>query len=1786
MFHFSFRFRFVVALARDLREEFYPHFKAFLERLIALLNTKEADQLEWTLVTLAHLFKILKPFLKKDMTVVFHSIMPLLELRNAEYVTNFAAECFSFVARDIKDKGKFLSLMLNSLRAHRNGTSGCARLLVEIVRGVNGQFHSCAELYLRILFEALSKPKQYIQGLLREVLDTFVCELLRHIYPANIQLFWDVGYQVLEQFIGTSSPANDSATHKLLGLFGMALGPKDGKYLTDTNQFVTVLLKVLNAPAISDECLKRVSELVATLLLSKNVIVTQLDASRISKKVLTIPSPDIFESFVWKCVHFSQFEVLILPEFLRYLDGKHFGVASLELLAKIILEKSPLCRDGSGLKRKNLYPIRMRSEECIEKIQEIILNANDAESIEDDAREFLLALIIYPHIVGINGVPVYEKLTQLIDSCLQRLDTENMDAVTNKRTIFILSQLVEAQIHLTGALKTDEVKKISLNQIVERILPFCRCENYRHILALRLLDLIVSHEASLKSENAASELNRELFVRIHDQISDNLASRYHDIRLLTAHLFDQFSKELKINGTDHDIYSIFYAIESIEPTIHTYREQLLHFQKIEPSERLFASLDAVHESCKLDPLKFLFGCLYVNFQLLWKPVAELIQAHFAELDLNDFWSIMKVKLDETTQLQRVDQTDDVCDDHQFMIEDSCVLTEYMGCWRNYERSADLVNYRILLWRMIPSLGSLSEVKNREIVTAFLDFVEHEYRKGADHDSFTWNIQKRGDAAMEVDDDDADADTTAAEEDPELHIPKGTQRTLSTMLQAFVHQPNPKQLHREPELWAFYLKLLSHRNAAVQKLALDCVVAYKHKFVQPYKDHLYSMVDEAKFKEAITNFKIDKEANVVQQEHRGQLMPIVMRILFGKMFLRMGGKKGSNQLRKSLVMRFLAGCHEDEILVMLKMSFWLFEASFQDDAKQMCETIIAATDLAKVLSPRKLQSSLDLIDVIQGEFSGLMSEKFHRYILNLLLVIGSIAQGVLVQYERDAALVSPKMATTFKGVRGACISNLQRFFQHFETYAWTDNEIDAIFHIFVSPLAGKLAHDAQLSVTPLLKLLVTIGKSPRLFVLLTRYTGDDCVEDTTPIKLMMDLLVEPKARPQVCLSIMETIQNLLTLKENEPLEGEAVTNALDIRHCRPIEQKRLDIIENAASLNFGCQILLPYLPQILQKFKMNLKKRRGLTKRDLHILSRITELISDAETCSTLLTVLLPILVRKSHASAGEEALMQMINTIVNLFGKIDRPERHIRSVAPMFQQITAVGPRKRLCDLLRVVSERCNGGAEQKAELQTMVDVVNDLNAWDRRWVEQPDYEKRLNAYKRVAELSAENRVDINLGLIVIYHSFYFIKYDKDMAMRDSAAHHLKTLVPALIRKYQRDQANELDYLIGTVILNLVRRTLRDRNEAVRNEGILLLGEMARECPDAHPVLFDLNSLTCKTDREIDFFDNVTHLQSLRHGRALNRFCTVAKTYEKAPNPRTLTQFILPLASNYLACEKYSAKHGLVTSAIETIGAVCRLLPWHQYESILKYYLKSMRYNVEYQKQMVRIVMHILDSFHFDLSRANITANDLPAPPPSEETTVTEPAVEKTDDVKAETKEKEEGEEDVVIDQVESEDEQLDDELDAINQDEGEAEDEAAPAKTIKVCVYDTPVVLSHSIAKKLVHTIATGLIPTLNNSITALSTFESFHKLNKKKRRSEREEEEILRVPIALAMVKLLQKLPQGILGKIAFAQFSTFELNFIFYYNILFLPSTDRTTHFRHFDQGVHVPSFAAGFGAHDNA
>lgn len=579
-------YRFVVILAKDLREDFYPHFQSFLDQLISLLRTQDPDQTEWTLVCLAFLFKVLKPFLKKDITVVFNAIMPLLDdRRNPEHVINFAAECFSFVVRDIKDKAKFLSLVLAALQRHKNGVKGCGRLLFEIMRGANGSLHSCTAEFLATLYDAL-RSSLYDQPLLFSVLSETVLQIVANTHPVGMAVFWDVSQRFVSDAIDGRSSALDTPMRSVLTLMGQAIEYRNGKLLgANADQMVSSLIRVVDSPTTSDETLTVTSQIVAVLLLSPNLCLTQLDASRITRKILAIPVASVFESFVWHVVKYAQFELLILPELLRYFELYSDEDRILELLCRVVLDKSPLSVDGIGLSGWQLYPLRPKTEQTRTALERRILQAerpNDA---------LLMSLFVYCHLVGKEGGDVPEHIGKLTNVMCDQLSANNGSevaaAAANQRDLFVLTQLVEAMIHMNATLQHE--------RLIDALLPYC-CDLKYASVALGCLDQIVTVLPDAVRTQA-------MFDRFRDGIGEQLSSHCSRVRRLTAHVLMTLSQP--VIGKAFEIYEIFYNVESIVANVQTYRDQLLQISKLATDRELFAAT-LLNTKLAVDPLRYVY----------------------------------------------------------------------------------------------------------------------------------------------------------------------------------------------------------------------------------------------------------------------------------------------------------------------------------------------------------------------------------------------------------------------------------------------------------------------------------------------------------------------------------------------------------------------------------------------------------------------------------------------------------------------------------------------------------------------------------------------------------------------------------------------------------------------------------------------------------------------------------------------------------------------------------------------------------------------------------------------------------------------------------------------------------------------------------------------------------------------------------------------------------------------------------------------------------------------------
>ncbi|KAL7735710.1 hypothetical protein ACLKA6_019967 [Drosophila palustris] len=1675
-------------LARDLREEFYAYFQRVLDRLICLLNTQDAEQLEWTLICLAHLFKTLKSYLKRNIGVVFNAILPLLDEQHyADHVTNFAVECFAYIARDVRDFPRFLTYVLKTvLREQVDSVHGCGRLLYEILRGVNGHLHICAAdllaHVLEVLVNADASHTNAQTSLLADIVQHSFGLLLNFMAADQSVVLW-------QQLCGAVSKPNLSvtATMQLLELILPLINHKDGRYIAELSLLVPTVLKLLDRHmAVAAEPLQQLSTLVSSLLQARQTQLSQLDASRLLQQQLKVNkvSRVVYEGFILQMLDYKQFELLVLPHVVAHYE-EHLDTSTLELLARIVQHKRPLSVDAHSLSSWQAYPMQLKQAKTMETVQQQL------QHIDVNEESQLLLLLLLPHLRGFSKQPLESSLQSSIGDQL---------AGTSPDCSLLLLLL---QTHTLLNFKLPQELSTKLQQTLLSTVD-------SDLRALACLQLIL-----LKTNR--SELNESAMEAILETVPKLLSQPASQCRRMTAHCLELLGA---LRGKNNP-YEYFAAACSIEPTVHNYRELLLQLQQLEPASAHFKQY-AQLPHFKEHAVSLLLGLLYNNFKFVWVPVQQLLAEYVKVMTTDEFWSIFRAKLLQT--IEYIDYTKEVTALEQppQRSYDSTALSSLLPLDESQQQITlqQALNYRQLLWQCIPKLGSIAEIKNADLVRLFLQFVDREYRAQLERSEHTWNlIDPTGDAGEDIDAEDADNENaeSAAQMTPakgrnkkrsrNLHA-KFILQTLQLKLGCFVSQPNPKALHREAEMHEFYLELLAGPNSQLQQLALECLSAYKQpSTLVQHKPQLTGLIDDAKFKASLSDFEL---ANLAPQQ-RSDLMPFILRVLYGHL-TRGGQRQLSGQQRKTLILRFLGQLEEEEIQSFLGMAF----SRFADYTSQPLEMLVAHVRgqfvPTAVIAARQLQRIVNLLELIRKEFAGRLSVDFQVYVLKLLLLAGAVSQQVI-----GGDVEAGRLANAYKNVRHGALQTLVNYFDQLLDMSdlWQTEQLQAICEVFVWPSLARLSQESIHAPTPLLKLLLLWGGEPRFQSWLQKRPSP---ESPTIMHHLMALLLNDKAKPVVRRALLQLVEQLLECANTEEHGAQALA------------------------------VLQPHIPDILQLMQASWRQKKAgkqtLDKRELNILSLLTVHVQEPDTCETLLHLLLPIFTKQS-ASASGETVLQLITTLSNLSQRVPSPHDYVRQLSPLFEQVTALPARKLLCEMLAEMAKRLHKQAKQQPELQSVSEKMREwarivllLNAWDKRWLEQPDYDKRLQALTELKQQlqpqeskdSKEDKpatFDLELGLLVTYNCFYMLRHVSDLGMRVNIGELLKLLLPHLTRQLQLSSSQpqgELHLWLDECLLPLLQRSLREeRYEHARSEALGLLGELARQCPQAHDVLRDLAPLADRHDVEVDFFENMLHLQTQRHGRGLQRLVNVAggATWRSSPPcARTLTQFLMPLATRYLLSEKHSGKHTLVDAAIEAVGVMCELLPWQQYHVVLRHYLQRLRQAHSQQKQCVRLVVRVLDAFHFDLTRAHADVSALA----QLKQKLSEAVELQPTEQKEEEPEEKPNKEELTADAGDIDFEVDKDKLEGALE-EGEEEEQPKDRQVRQ------HLALAPNAAKRVMATITSVLLPTLNRAITEKTNYDAKHKVNRRRLSYEREEEEIQRVPIALAMVKLLQKLPQELL-------------------------------------------------------
>ncbi|XP_075065353.1 small subunit processome component 20 homolog [Mixophyes fleayi] len=1726
----------VVQLARDLQADFYPHFQDFFKAISSLLDTKDTALIEWSFTSLSYLYKYLWRMMVKDMPTIY-SLYSKLLAHHKEHIRNFAAESFAFLMRKVPDLNELLHFMFLDLEEHPQKVDGLGQLLFEMCKGVRNMFHSCATKAIRLILQKLgpvTESKKLLPwSLVGEALKHFVESTTLYIHKEHFEpLFSNIQESLLElsrKVVPSQSTECSDQIERLLEAYSILVEHSQGSKIPHPERVCTTLTELLRTSNISSSCCNRLLAIISTLLLNENSLLPDSEIRGAINKVFESGfSRRLLLEFSEEMFTMRQFEQHFLPSFLQYVltlfseEDTTVRSEALAILAKLILEKAEPPAVASMAFEK--YPLVF-----VEKSKPVKLKSSDSQRspVLDYVLSFVqqtpgqdvhelshcwAALLVLPHIRPLEKDRIWPILSCFIDTIFSLIHqtkfTQGVLCIACQAVSTLLS--LDDSAEILNILPVERVKSLLLTvhsdpcvlllaDLYFTRLVFCGCQ-----------------------EQLSHDIRMEIFCKLQYNISANSSK----VRLLTIRILNHFciqtssSLEETKEGEILSVFSILLQSELVPATVHEYREKLLHLRKL----RHDLVQAAVKEHFQEIPLRYLLAMLYVNFSPLWDPVIELIVSHANEMENKSFWKVFYEHLEKSADYAEKELQDELKEELQCsqtqditgsLAGDTGVLyCDFLKHRTDINDRTDFTNFRFLLWKAMSLFPERVEPRSRELSPLLLRFISNEYYPADLLVAPSQDLRKKSvDKAKSVAEESVGVEEDVTMEEQDCTESDETQNTgpqskktrraaskqLITHLTVFSKFSNPRALYLEPKLQELYTQLLCHQDQNVQKVALDCVLSYRHPNVLPYKENLQRLLEDKSFKEEIVRFSISEENAIVKSIHRPDLMPVLMRILYGRMRSKTGSKtqgRSAAGTRMSIVLRFLAGSQSEEIRMFLDLLYEPVRHLKDGGCLAVVQQCVEQVDLSKVLPLGRQHSLLNSLEVVLKNLGHLISPYLPE-MLQILLCMTAAVSHVLEQKEK----IQLKFINPLKNLRRLGMKRIVEFFTDFDTYHYSAEEIDAVFLAVIWPQICKLVLESQHTPSLVLKLVHAWSHNFRYFPLLAKQKPGQPEYDI--LFNTFALLSTKNISETTANIIIDVCNNLLNIPDSEESEN---ISPLVVNGC---------VIPDATYSNEECpsvgvKLVFPHIPAILQYLsksmlnseKMRKKKYSAQVSKELSILSKISKFIQDKEQSNILIGLLISYLYKSNLA---EDTEVDILATVQNLLRHCLNPMGFLKPLGKLFSIVQNKLSRQTLCITFQALSEIV-------PEIKSITDVAIKLNAFDQRHLDDIHFDVRLTAFQKATSYIKEMQtIDVNYILPLMHNCFYTIQLG-DMSLSDNAGLCLTSIMKQLAA-LKHTEADFREIIIRT-LLDSLKTGLKSKVENIQQDYTTLLSNLIRTFPE-HPEFSDMVQLTDYNDPEMDFFENMKHIQIHRRARALRKLAKNITEGNLVLSSKSLQNYIMPYATSTIFDENMLKHENMVTASVEMIGSVCKHLSWSAYMYHLKHFIHVLHTGQINQKLGVSLLVTVLDAFHFDYGtlEKQLQSIDNKESSKDSENHVQEEVMEL---------EHEEGEEHMDTQDITP----MDIDTTVIETPSGKLDNNP---KT-NLVLHSLPrnkeeltALISH-----IQEAVTGNLLPKLQKCLDAKVKSEEEHKLVKTKAVSE---EEVVRVPVAFAMVKLMQTLPQEVM-------------------------------------------------------
>ncbi|KAI1763193.1 armadillo-type protein [Hypoxylon sp. FL1150] len=1544
----------LTALAHDLGTRFERHYPTALTLITGIASRpQDAAVIEWTFGCLAFLFKYLSKLLVPDVRPTFDALAPLLgKSKNPPHIARFAAEALSFLVKKAAapaNREKALPSLIEharlDLEASRDSRQfglyhhGLMTMFAEAIKGQGHGLHTTGSEIVKSLIASVPSDECISSDPVTWA-DLVCGVLVSTVHHTTSETFESIPKVIVDTAAGDELLTNYPLRHCLyVRLLGTISGVRRGNRIVDWSLVLKCMLESLKGLSKASGDLEEVDSSAVWQQLMVNIAIVWQKASMdsvipyITDFTSIITREPLMKWFIPFCSYFSnldstRFRSLLLKPFQKFVVT-HWSEGSNEDMLCVLLPRMVNSRALPSAAETDSFVLPQSwQDQIVTKFERLEISPfpeqgtsagydKDPKTWRDKCLPKYSALL---HVLEATTVrpstngPIAELLLRKL-----KLALKPSLSLANEEANFIVSQGFSAYLRMSKA----------AGQIDSSLAPLLKAATPRYRRLTGFLQAMIAYEDQLnlkrspqsQSESGSgSEGEEDPF--LHSLI-DNLSSPSHEHRSASLQLLS------RLDAASDELDSLATMVQTEDTPLELQNVRLLqvHIRKLAATYPQLSNESWLRRAVPA----FLFGQMTVRLTPIWDSAVEALQ-QISEVKSGDeivcdiafnWMEIPSKRWDgpqkESAASSNVGMTDFECRNLTNLLRRAEEAEHVLGCaseimLENFEGSQNLVpmtpsNARSQALKIFSAAPGIAEKRSRRLVPYLLS-----WRKDAE----------------EQDDDEIQPSELSTDGSWSLFDKKA-------LLGVFSQFANPKVLYQSQQVYDTLLGLLANGDVDIQKPSLKAILTWKQEGVKPYQENLEYLLDDARFKNELTVlFQGDQQ---IQPEHRSEMMPVLLRLLYGRAISKKGvagGRHGLHATRLAVLRQLTV----EDMGQFLDVALGDLRGIRIVENAQLRESILNH----EILTTRKQVGFLNMMEAMINEL-GTSVISFTDKILNAVLYCLVLSSRTLNRNIDDAEEELPTQGSLHRVVKSSSLKCIVALLRNAPTFDWTPYK-DVFISEVVSPRLEMLPAETTQGISGTLQFLGTLSQLPK--------TGFFLSVDKRLVGKLMECLKLEKTKDEVKIFVLRIVRNLVGLSQQPAAQSEF--NEL-------IQEEIID----------------PNIDVVLESIGVVLTSQgeigRDLLMACVETVVEISPVVQKSIHVTNLIDISVSLLNQPSRRvnPKAKGLILSMLGNFIMLAGTdlpTDLRDRIYSTLATLFGFFKDRINRQALSNVLAVLYP------DDPISLEIST-ICADLNSYDSRRIDEPNYEKRLAAFSTILQ-PREVPFTSRDWEPLIYNMTFYIKHDEEYGILSAnSADGLCKFVEAAAGSTGEEQ-DKFYNMLANILMPALYSNAKESSETVRRETVRLLGSLVSRIPSWPPVadLVAINPDPDDSDPDPTFFSNILSPATARQMRALQLLSKA--NYHAALSSKNLTHFFVPLLEHFIfGREDGSDDHGVGAQAATTIAEVAVSLEWPQYRATLRRYIGYIESKPELQKQLIRLLGKLVDTLATAASQKSQDAMDI-----------------------------------------------------------------------------------------------------------------------------------------------------------------------------------------------------------------